>query len=254
MPVTSHQPRSYRRLVGAADLVAFEVAIAETDLMVLAREPMREQARGAIRDARRQIESHATLRPEFLTARSPLAPDASAPEVPRQMYEAARVADTGPMAAVAGVVAEFVARRLASGGGEVIVENGGDLFIISARERTVSVRAPGSPLDGRLALVVPPGELGVCTSSGTVGHSASAGRADAVVIAADAGALADALATATANRVHSPQDIEPAIEWARSRAPVRQVVVICGGSLGAWGQFELRQVGGRQGDQQPERA
>ena len=250
--MSPHQPRSYRRVVGAADLVAFEVAIAETDLMVMAREPMREQARAAIREARRQIESHGTLRPEFLTARNPLPADPSAPDVPAQMYEAARVADTGPMAAVAGAIAEFVARRLAAEGGEAIVENGGDLFIISGSERSVSVRAPSSALDGRLALLVPPGEMAVCTSSGTVGHSASAGRADAVVIVADSGALADAMATATANRVRSAEDIEPAIEWARSRARLRQVVVVCAGALGVWGQLELRRLAG-PADNRPER-
>jgi len=240
--MSRHQPRSYRRTVGSDDLVAFEVAVAETDLLVLAGEPLRAEARAAARAARQQIEAHGVLRPEFLGARRPLAPDPAAPEICRRMYEAGRLADTGPMAAVAGAIAEAVARALAPRSAQVIVENGGDLYLISARERLVAVRAGRSPLDGRIALALPPGEMAVCTSSGTVGHSASAGRADAVVIAAEDGAFADALATATANRVHSAEDMERAVQWARGRGPVRQVMIICGDALAAWGEFEVRPI------------
>ncbi len=240
--MSNYEPRDYRLTIGADDLVSFEVGVAETDLMVLAREPLGEQARAAIREVRRQIESHAVLRPEFLTARSPLPPDELAPLVPGLMYQAAAQADTGPMAAVAGAVAEFVARELREFSDQVIVENGGDLFIISARERLVAVRAGTSRFDGRLALAVPPGELAVCTSSGTVGHSASAGRADAVVIAADDGAFADALATAVANRVSSRDAAEDALVWARSRGDIRHALIICADTMAAWGDFELRSM------------
>lgn len=240
--MSPHQPRSYRRTVGSDDLVAFQVVIAETDLMVSARRPLRVEARSAAREARRQIESHALLRPEFLSARSPLTPDPAAPEICGQMYRAARLADTGPMAAVAGAIAESVARALLPHSPEVIVENGGDLFLISGRERLVAVRAGRSPLDRKFALVVPPGEMAVCTSSGTVGHSASAGRADAVVIAAEGGACADALATATANRVSSAEQMQAALQWARERGPVRQVLIICEGAMAAWGEMQLRRV------------
>ncbi len=194
--MTGYQPRSYRRIVAPDDLVSFEVAIAETDLFILAARRLTQQARAAIREARRQIESHAALHPEFLEARQPLAPPGYLPTVPLRMYEAAERADTGPMAAVAGAIAEHVARALHPSSSQVIVENGGDLFIISHRERLVAVRAGASPLDGKIALAVPAGEMAVCTSSGTVGHSDSAGSADAVVVAAEDGALADALATA----------------------------------------------------------
>ena len=163
------------------------------------------------------------------------------------MYHAAQMAGTGPMAAVAGAVAEYVARELSRHSAEVIVENGGDLFIISSRERLVAISAPGSPIDGRVALAAPPGERAVCTSSGTVGHSASAGRADAVVIAAADGAVADAVATATANRVREAADVEAAIEWARRRADLQQVVIVCGEAVGAWGQFELTSTGRNAG-------
>ncbi len=238
--MSPHEPRRYRRLVAAEGLVAFEVAVGETDLMVLAERDLRAEARAAAREARRQIESHAALHSEFLGARRPLPPPTDAQPIVATMYAAARIAGTGPMAAVAGAVAEHVARGLAEHSSEVIVENGGDLFAITSRERTVAVAAPGSPLDGHIALALPPGERSLCTSSGTIGHSASGGRADAVVIAAADGALADAIATATGNRVSGPEDVQTSVEWARGREGVQYVLVICGETLGAWGELELR--------------
>ncbi len=236
------EPRRYRRLVAPEGLLAFEVAIGETDLMVMAERDLRAEARLAAREARRQIESHAALHPEFLGARRPLPQPPHTPALVAAMYAGARVAGTGPMAAVAGAIAEHVARALAERSSEVIVENGGDLFAITRAERLIAVVAPGSPLDGRIALALPPGERAVCTSSGTVGHSASGGRADAVVIAAADGALADAVATATGNRVTLPEDVQGAVEWAREHQGVQHVLIICGETLGAWGELELRRI------------
>ena len=230
-------------MVTPEGLVRFEVAVGETDRMILAEGELREEARAAARAARRQIESHGALVPEFLSTRTPLPVPDDAPEIVRGMYHGGQVAGTGPMAAVAGAVAEHVARALSEHSAEVIVENGGDLFLITAKERLVAITAPGSPMDGRVALAVPAGERAICTSSGTVGHSASAGRADAVVITAADGATADAIATATANRVSRPAEVEGAVEWARSRADLQQVLIICGDAVGAWGQFELRPAG-----------
>jgi len=150
------------------------------------------------------------------------------------------MADTGPMAAVAGAIAEAVARDLTAHSSQVVVENGGDLFIISGRERLVAVHAGRSPLHGKVALAVPPGELAVCTSSGVVGHSESAGRAEAAVVAADDGALADALATAVGNRVKRPEDAHRAIEWACRHADVRHLLIICGDTMATWGELEVR--------------
>jgi hypothetical protein len=251
--MNQHEPRRYRRLVAPAGLVAFEVAVGETDLMVLAERELPDQARAAAREARRKIESHGALTPDFLSSRTPLPAPENVPAIVAAMYRGASVAGTGPMAAVAGAVAEHVARALAEHSAEVIVENGGDIFMISGEERRVAVAAPGSPMDGRLAIAVPAGERALCTSSGTVGHSASAGRADAVVVAAPTGAIADALATATANRVSDPSDAEAAVEWARERDDLQHVLVICGDTVAAWGQFDLTSATTTAGTVRPPR-
>jgi len=243
--MTAYQPRRYRRLPGATDLVACEVAVGESDLMVLAARDLRAEARTAARSARRQIESHLARHPEMLEARGPLPTPPDARAIVAAMYHAGRVAGTGPMAAVAGAVAEAVARALVEHSPEVVVENGGDLFMITTRERTVGIDAGGPPWGRSLALVLPPGARAVCTSSGTRGHSASGGRADAAVVVAPSGAVADALATAVGNRVSGPDDVAAAVEWARAHQGVEHVLVICGETMGAWGALALRRVGER---------
>jgi len=240
--MTAHEPRRYRRLPDASDLAAFEVAVGETDLLVLAERELRDEARQAARAARRRIESHAALYADFLEARRPLPAPAGTEGIVAQMYDAARMAGTGPMAAVAGAVAEAVARELAADSAEVIVENGGDLFLITQRERLVAIDAGVASWRQRPALVVPPGERAICTSSGTVGHSAGGGRADAAVVVAPGGALADALATAVANRVAGPEDVGAAVRWAQGRDAVEHVVIVCGDTMGTWGRLEMRHV------------
>jgi ApbE superfamily uncharacterized protein (UPF0280 family) len=145
------------------------------------------------------------------------------------------------MAAVAGAVAEFVAQALLEHEAEVIVENGGDVFVATKRERTLAIYAGRSSFSDRLGLVLPAAAqpAAVCTSSGTVGHSYSQGHADAVAVVAASGALADAAATALANRVRSARDVEPTLAVARQWAGLRHVVIIIGDTLGAWGEYEL---------------
>jgi len=140
-----------------------------------------------------------------------------------------------------GAIAEFVGRELLEFSPEIIVENGGDIFVKSLRQRTIGIYAGGSPLTGRLGLQIEPEDtpLGICTSSGTVGHSLSFGRADAAIVLADSATLADAAATAIGNRVSEPADIEKAIEFARGIGQLRGVVIIKGENLGVWGEVKL---------------
>jgi ApbE superfamily uncharacterized protein (UPF0280 family) len=123
----------------------------------------------------------------------------------------------------------------------VIVENGGDIFLKIASKRIVGIYAGDSPLTGKVGLEINPKDtpLGVCTSSGTVGHSLSFGKADAVVITADSAALADAAATAVCNRVKQPEDINSAIELGRRIPGLKGIVIIMGSSIGAWGDVKL---------------
>ncbi|MDP2401680.1 MAG: UPF0280 family protein, partial [Actinomycetota bacterium] len=163
-----------------------------------------------------------------------------APEIVRRMSQAARAARVGPMAAVAGAIAESVARGLSERSPEVIVENGGDVYLMGSTDRIVALWAGEEGVNG-IGIQVPGGlmPVAVCTSSGTIGHSTSFGRADAVTVLARNAALADAVATALANQVREPEDIDRAIEAARGVMGVLGVLVTVKGSLGAWGNVRL---------------
>jgi hypothetical protein len=84
--------------------------------------------------------------------------------------------------------------------------------------------------------------LGVCTSSGTVGHSLSFGKADAVCILSKSAALADAVATAVGNVVKEKKDIEYGLELAREIEGVLGVLIIVGEKMGVWGNVTLTQL------------
>jgi hypothetical protein len=157
------------------------------------------------------------------------------------MIEAGRQAHVGPMAAVAGAIAECVGRELLAFSPEIIVENGGDIFLKILRKRTVGLYAGNSPLTGKIGLEINPQDtpLGVCTSSGTVGHSLSYGKADAVVVLAASAALADAAATAIGNRVKKPEDIDGVLEFARGIGNLKGIVIVVGKNVGAWGDVKL---------------
>jgi hypothetical protein len=238
-----YQPRTYRSGMTSEDLVSFRVCVAETDLFISAERDLSASAFGVVREARAQIEHEIALDRRFLTSLEPLPLRPGAPPLVQAMVEAAQAAGVGPMAAVAGAGAEHVARALLPETPQIVVENGGDIYIISQHRRTVGVQAGNSPLSGQIGLSLPPGEFAVCTSSGTVGHSLSFGKADATLVIADRGGLADAVATALGNRVTRPEDVPLALDWAQTIPGLRQALVIIGETLGVWGEFELVPLG-----------
>ena len=180
--------------------------------------------------------------PSFFSSLEPLEVMEDAPEIVRVMAEASEKAVVGPMASVAGAMAEFVGRELLAFSGEVIVENGGDIFLRASKPRTLGIFAgEESPFTGKLAIEVPPSEegLGLCTSSGTVSHSLSFGRSDAVLVMARGAALADAMATSVGNILKTPEYIQMALDRAKSVDGVLGVVAIIGDKFGTWGNIKL---------------
>jgi len=237
------QERTYRRWL-ESDLRRFRVRAGESDLLISAERPLRDAAERALLSVREELEGYLREDPGFGEALRPYDPRADAPEVAREMAEAGRSCGVGPMAAVAGAVAERVGRALLAGSAEVIVENGGDVFLHLGRPRVAAIYAGSSPLSGRLGLRVglTKQALGLCTSSGTVGPSLSFGRADAAIVLARSAALADAAATALGNRVQTEADIAPALEHLATIPGVLGGAVIVGERLGAWGQVELAPI------------
>jgi ApbE superfamily uncharacterized protein (UPF0280 family) len=239
--VTQYRERRYRRQIHHERLVPFKVAVQETDLLVLAESDLTELTEEIIYRVRGPLEGYIVRHPEFLHAMAPLPYDKLAPKLVKEMLAAAQICGTGPMAAVAGAIAEQVGLALLGESGEVVVENGGDCFVKVDSPLKISIFAGRSELSNTLALKIYPEKtpLGVCTSSGTVGHSLSFGLADAVTVISSSTPLADAAATMTCNQVKSEGDIRHAIEFAQKIEGVLAVVVIVGEQIGVWGDVEL---------------
>jgi hypothetical protein len=241
MILAEYRERKYRHQVRHERLISFEVTVQETDLLILADSNLSKLAQDVIYRVRGPLENYIAQHPEFLNAMTPLPYDELAPPMVREMLAAGQRCGTGPMAAVAGAIAEQVGLALLSESNEVVVENGGDCFIKMDSPLQVSVFAGQAELSNRVALRIYPEKtpLGVCTSSGTVGHSLSLGRADAVTVLGSSAALADAAATMTCNQVQDANDIQRALDFAQQIEGVTGVVIILGDQIGAWGDVEL---------------
>lgn len=235
------ETRTYRERVRAADLVPFTVIVKETDLFILAEKDLSSLALEVVIKNRHQLEHYISRNQDFLKTLRPVEVASGAPEVAVRMAAAALKAGVGPMAAVAGTIAELVGEALMRESAQVVVENGGDIFINTSRPRVVSIYAGDSPLSGKVGLNINPGDtpLGVCTSSAKVGPSLSLGKAHAACVVSKSTALADAAATAVGNAVKGKGGVEGGIAVARSIEGVLGAVVIAGDKMGAWGAVEL---------------
>ena len=190
------------------------------------------------------LEKHIENYPEFSSSLVPVPAPAGAHPLVIDMSEAAQKAGTGPMSAVAGAMAEYISRDILEEykADEVIVENGGDIFMKLTSPATISVYAGDSPLSEKIALHIKPEEtpLSVCCSSGTVGHSLSFGIADACTIACRSGALADAFATAFCNEVKKKEMVIEVTEHALQIPEIISVVIIAGDKVGLGGRIEIK--------------
>jgi hypothetical protein len=239
--------RTYRRIAQNPILATYRVIQEQTDLWVSTDRDLSALARETVLECRSQLEGYINLYPEFLRTLCPWPGGGPAPEIVRNMIQAAAHAGVGPMAAVAGAIAEMVGVRLMHHSRTVIIENGGDIFLCADAPIVAAVFAGKSPLSMKIGLRIDAATpCGLCTSSGTVGHSLSFGRADAVSVLSRSCSLADAAATAIANRVQTDADIESAIAYGQSIPKVEGILIIVGKHIGAWGKLEIVPLAGKR--------
>jgi len=244
-----YQKRSYRNLVRRDNLVSFNLTVQETDLLVHAKKNLEKITTDLVLKYRGYIEAYIKTNPEFVKTLKPWNNMGPVPMIVRDMTDAGNAAGVGPMAAVAGAVAEYVGLDLLSQSSEIIIENGGDVFLKTDKAATIGIFAGTSPLSMRIGLRMHSKDkpVSICTSSGTIGHSLSLGKADAVCAVSESGSLADASATAIANRVKSKNDINKAINFGKEIKGVKGIVVIVNDKLGLWGDFDIVRLKGKKG-------
>lgn len=231
---------TYRNLCRRDDLVSYRVTVKETDLFVMTTDYFENETRDIVLKHRGHLEAYIEKNPSFATTLVPWPADPFAPPMVRAMMDAGIKAGVGPMAAVAGSVSEFVGMDMADLSKDIIIENGGDIFARITKPLVVGLFAGKSPLTGKIGLKFAAGRtFGICTSSGTVGHSLSFGRADAVCVVSDSCSLSDAAATAIGNLVKKSSDIQPAIDFGRGICGVKGLLIVVGKHMGLWGEMEI---------------
>lgn len=235
--------RAYRESMHpASGEVGFQVVVEESDLFIIAGEDIHEPVADFLRALRGRLQNHILFNPDFLSSLEPLPEDAKAPDFIRRMYAAGQICGVGPMAAVAGTIAQEVADRFSPQCPDIIVENGGDVYMYSTRERTVALLADpqgGASIGLRVEASQCP--LALCSSSGRIGHSLSLGTGDLVCVLSRNGSLADAAATALCNLLGSEGDLEQVVGSAQelSGHGLLGVFAQYNDKLTAWGELEL---------------
>jgi hypothetical protein len=235
--------RGYRRMVRPREgEVRFQVGVEQTDLLVVAELDLRDEIAAFVSKVRGEIKNWILFHPEFAESLAPVAVPKTAPDVVRAMADAAAPCGVGPMAAVAGAVAQAVGERFAARSPNILVENGGDTYLRSTRERVVALLAdPESGASIGLRIEADAFPVALCASSGTIGHSLSLGSGDLVAVRARDARLADAAATALGNMLNSEKDMDRVLKRARELAPhgLDGVFAQYDAKVAAWGDLEL---------------
>ena len=158
-----------------------------------------------IHSIRSDLKNYITINRDFLLSIEPLKLDAeSLPLIIRTMHESSLIADVGPMACVAGTISELSLNYLMQNNSKnSIIENGGDIALINDKTTICGIYSNNKVLGNEIAFQIKPQKdsLGICTSSGKIGHSISFGSSDSVTVIGKSAAIADGLATRIANDV-----------------------------------------------------
>jgi ApbE superfamily uncharacterized protein (UPF0280 family) len=189
---------------------------------------------------RRILEEYIGRHPEFRQSLEPLELLAGAPEIAQSMARAAELVGVGPMAAVAGTMAQFAGQAaLDAGASEVIVDNGGDIYLRTAEPVIIGLNAGTADLADRLAFSLQADDtpISICSSSGEMGHSMSLGKCDLATVVARDAALADAAATQAANLVRDVGDIDLALENISTIEGIDGVMIVKGIRVGLAGKL-----------------
>ena len=239
--MSRHEERTYRKMVSTKDMTSFTVTVKETDLLISADRKLEKETADLVFECRGQLETYINIHPEFATSLLPCGKDPYAPSMIREMIDVTRGLGVGPMASVAGAIAQYVGRGLMRITDQVIVENGGDIFLKAGRPVTVSIFAGDSLLSEKFGLLISERQmpLGVCSSSARVGHSLSKGIADVVCLLSPSAALADGAATALGNRIMEKKDIEKVAGRSNEIEGIVGGVAIVEDSMATWGDVEL---------------
>lgn len=232
-------------------ILSYEVVYKETSLFIRCEKNFKTKILRNLISLRKPIEKYIEKNPEFLTSLKPIVPQKDAPQIIKTMCEVSQKTGIGPMSSIAGTIAEFLGYEILKWIDKenlkkfLIIENGGDIFAYVDEPITIGIYAgKNSPFTDKLSLKINllNQPLGICTSSGSVGHSLSFGKADATIIISSSASFSDTLATATCNLVKTEKDITQAVEFAKSFNETIFVCIIKNKIISFWSKTDKIEV------------
>jgi hypothetical protein len=219
-----------------------EVSHKESDLYVASDSAIDEKLlAGILKKYYRQIEEYIEKNPGFATSLSPLEVDIKAPAIIQDMLKVSGLTGIGPFASVAGAVAYYVGREILRYADEVIIENGGDLFLKINEDKRIGVY-----LGDRFALKAVTLKIkkrtrpfGIASSSSSIGHSLNFGKADLLTVIARDAIIADGFATALSNRIQDEAGLCEVMNLAQVNDAISGMLIFFGGKIYLWGELEI---------------
>lgn len=251
-----------------------QIIIEETDLLITVSDSVNKKeltdfCTKEIHGIRNILKFWINLYPAIKESLDPINAPENAPDFLVAMCEAGKFAHVGPFASVAGTIAQFIATKIHLYLKEkeicpdVIVENGGDIYAFSSKERIIGIMAnPEEKCTLGLKIAKEQFPLAICSSSATIGHSISFGQGDLALILAKNGSLADALATRYGNLLHTKKDINHILAQAKQdyhiqmqdnpyleetkKSGLSGVFLQIDKNIGAWGEIELTAINNQE--------
>jgi len=212
----------------------------ETIVTIIAeKEDFIKAAIDEIENKRKDIQKYIQKDNFFKVTFEPYQIKNKAPEIIKKMCDSSSKFNLGPMSTVAGIIAEYSLKAMIRKGAKnAIVDNGGDIALISDRTLTIGIHT-GNKKTNKLAFEIPATNkiLGICTSSGKIGHSFSFGNTDASIVISEDLALADAAATALGNSVKNKEDIQKSFKILENKKGIQGSIVFIDEKIGIWGEI-----------------
>jgi len=231
----------YRNNVKSREKYLWKVVYKYSDLLISSDKNIIKLAEESLKEIYRYLYKCFKEDPAFLKSLSPVALKPGYPEIIKKMCMLSAEFNVGPMAAVAGTVNEFLAEKLNKYCGSLIIENGGDLYVKSKKDLTLGIHVKNAYFKDSLSLRIKAANMpcGVCSSSGTFGHSLSLGKCDLALVLSKSAITADAAATAAANSITCKDDILTSIEHFKTYRDIEGLLLIKDDKIGLWGRIEL---------------
>ena len=238
--------RHYRNIcTPGPDELSYQVVIEQSDLLIISRKDVRSMILDRLNIIRSEIKNYIYLNPDFSSSLIPIAVKGNSPDIIKDMAHAAELFGVGPMAAVAGAISQDIAGHVCKISPDILVENGGDIFIHSTKDRTVGLLPhPDEPVTLGIKISSAQTPCAICSSSATIGHSLSLGHGDLVAVRSKSGAVADAAATYICNMLHSRQALNRlgSMKTELQKKGVTGLMAQMGPDMLVWGNIELTMV------------